>query len=331
MPAVSEGNNEDVERLDMNREISALANLRASSPQPPSLEKSLGEMGSLEARLARGKKEIRKTQRLRFEVFYKEGGAIADVQTAFMRRDADKFDKYCDHLIVIDHAWKNKFGKVKPKIVGAYRLLRGDMAQNAGGFYSAGEYDLAPLLARHADKRILELGRSCVLESHRSKRAIELLWRGLLAYIRAHQIDVLIGCASFPGVSPRAHAEALSYLAHYAGAQGEWRVRAHSDLYLPMATISRELLDEKSARESLSPLIKGYLRLGARFGEGAVVDIKFNTTDVFVIMPVDRIGARYIDYLSTPELRVTPESVFAKSVATKQPRGHWRGSRNAPL
>ena len=68
----------------------------------------------------------------------------------------------------------------------------------------------------------LELGRSCVLESHRSKRAIELLWRGLLAYIRAHRIDVLIGCASFPGVSPRAHAEALSYLAYFAGAEGEW-------------------------------------------------------------------------------------------------------------
>ena len=195
-------------------------------------------MGSLEARLARGKNEIRKAQRLRYDVFYKEGGAIPDARTAFTRRDADRFDKYCDHLIVIDHEWKTRNGRVKPKIVGAYRLLRGDMAQKAGGFYSAGEYDIAPLLARHAGKRILELGRSCVLESHRSKRAIELLWRGLLAYIRAHRIDVLIGCASFPGVSPRAHAEALSYLAYYAGAEGEWRVRAHSDLYLPMAMIS---------------------------------------------------------------------------------------------
>ncbi len=287
----------------MNRGTAALANSWALPPQLPPLEKSLGEMGSLEARLARGKKDIRRTQRLRFEVFYKEGGAIPDVQTAFTRRDADKFDKFCDHLIVIDHAWKNKFGKVKPKVVGAYRLLRDDMAQNAGGFYSAGEYDLAPLLARHAGKRILELGRSCVLESHRSKRAIELLWRGLLAYIRAHRIDVLIGCASFPGVSPHAHAEALSYLAHYAGAEGEWRVRAHSDLYLPMAMISRDLLDEKRARASLSPLIKGYLRLGARFGDGAVIDIKFNTTDVFVIMPIDRIGARYLDYFSAPERR----------------------------
>ncbi|MBL1257319.1 MULTISPECIES: GNAT family N-acetyltransferase [Methylocystis] len=288
---------------DIGRTIAALTNLQPPSPQNKTIVETLGRMGSLEARLARRKGEIRKAQRLRYEVFYKEGGAIPDAKTAFTRRDADKFDKYCDHLIVIDHAWTNKRGKVKPKIVGAYRLLRGDMAQKAGGFYSAGEYDIAPLLARHAGKRILELGRSCVLESHRSKRTIELLWRGLLAYIRAHQIDVMIGCASFPGVSPLAHAQALSYLAHYAGAQGEWRVKAKTDLYVPMAMAPKDSLDAKAAREALSPLIKGYLRLGARFGDGAVVDLKFNTTDVFVVMPVAEIGARYIEYFSGVERR----------------------------
>jgi L-ornithine Nalpha-acyltransferase len=279
----------------------ALANSVASSPQLPSLAESLGRMGGLEARLARNENEIRETQRLRFQVFYREGGAIPDAETAVKRLDVDRFDEYCDHLVVVDHTWTNKFGKQRPKVVGACRLLRGDVARNASGFYSAGEYDVAPLIACHAGKRILELGRTCVLESHRSKRVIELLWRGLLAYTLKHQIDVLIGCASFLGVSPRAHAEALSYLAHYFRAEGEWRVRAHRDLYVPMAMISRELLDEKRARQSLSPLIKGYLRLGARFGDGAVVDIKFNTTDVFVIMPVGQIGARYLDYFSAFE------------------------------
>lgn len=134
------------------------------------------------------------------------------------------------------------------------------------------------------------------MASYRNKRAIELLWRGLLVYIRAHQIEVLIGCASFPGIFPDEHAEALSYLAYYAGADGEWQVRARRDLYRPMAMISRETLDEQSACDSLSPLIKGYLRLGARFGDGAVVDVKFNTTDVFVVMPVDRMGLRYIHF-----------------------------------
>ncbi|WP_036280878.1 GNAT family N-acetyltransferase [Methylocystis sp. ATCC 49242] len=267
------------------------------------LDETLGRLGTLEARLARGKKEIRRAQRLRYDIFYKEGGAIPDARTAFTRRDADRFDKYCDHLIVIDHAAKNRRGKVKPRIVGAYRLLRDEMAAKAGGFYSADEYDIEPLLARHAGKRILELGRSCVLAEYRSKRTIELLWRGLLAYVRAHDIDVMIGCASFPGVSPLAHAQALSYLAHYASADGVWSVKARNDLYKSMALLPKDALDVKSAREALSPLIKGYMRLGARFGDGAVVDIKFNTTDVFVVMPVAEIDARYIEYFSGTERR----------------------------
>lgn len=289
--------------LEFGQSIAAFGKSSPWTPAEGKRYETLGRLGTLEVRLAQGKKEIRKAQRLRYEVFYKEGGAIPDAKTAFTKRDADRFDKYCDHLIVIDHGWKNIRGKIKPKIVGAYRLLRDEMAKKAGGFYSAGEYEIEPLLKQQAGKRILELGRSCVLESHRSKRTIELLWRGLLGYIRLYEIDVLIGCASFPGVSPLAHAQALSYLAHYAGSEGEWTVRARSDLYLPMAMISKDALDAKAAREALSPLIKGYLRLGARFGDGAVVDIKFNTTDVFVVMPVAQIGARYIEYFGGSERR----------------------------
>jgi putative hemolysin len=257
---------------------------------------SLGRLGTLEVRLAADRREIRKAQRLRYKVFYEEGGAIPDARTAFLRRDADRFDKFCDHLIVIDHAARTRKGRVRPKIVGVYRLLRDDMAARAGGFYSAGEYDIAPLLERHRGKRILELGRSCVLADWRCKRALELLWRGLLAYVRAHRIDVMIGCASFPGVEPAAHAEALSYLAHFAGASDLWRVRARRELYVPMAMLPREAMDEKKARAALAPLVKGYLRLGARFGDGAVIDGKFNTTDVFVVMPVAGIGARYLEF-----------------------------------
>ncbi len=267
------------------------------------VDDTLGRLGSLEVRLARGKKEVRKAQRLRYEIFYKEGGAVPDARTAFTRRDADRFDKFCDHLIVIDHTAKNHRGKIKPKIVGAYRLLRDDRAALAGGFYSAAEFDIAPLLARHAGKRILELGRSCVRADYRSKRTIELLWRGLLAYVRAHRIDIMIGCASFPGVAPQAHAQALSYLAYHARAEEQWSVRAHGELRTPMEIAAQDSFDMRVARDTLSPLIKGYLRLGARFGDGAVIDRKFNTTDVFVIMPVAEIGARYIDYFSGADRR----------------------------
>lgn len=266
------------------------------------LEGPLARLGSLEVRLAAGKKDVRKAQRLRFKVFFRKGGAVADAKAAITRRDADRFDKFCDHLIVIDHSARNRFNKIKPKVVGAYRLLRSDVAEKKGGFYSAGEFDIEPLLARHPGKRFLELGRSCVLEQYRGKRTIELLWRGILAYIRHHRIDALIGCASLEGASPLAHAAALSFLAHHASAGDDWRVSARRELHVPMGILAKEAVDARKALNALPPLIKGYLRVGAKFGDGAVVDRKFNTTDVFVVMPVAEMDVRYLDYFGgTPE------------------------------
>jgi putative hemolysin len=260
------------------------------------LKGAIARAGALEVRLARSKKEVRKAQRLRFKVFFKEGGAIADAKATLTRRDADRFDRHCDHLIVIDHAARNRFGKIKPRVVGAYRLLRSDIAFAKCGFYSADEYNISELILRHPGKRFLELGRSCVLAEYRGKRTIDLLWRGLLAYIRLHEIDVLIGCASFDGANPLKHAAALSYLAHHARAENEWRVRARDERHTPMELLSRDAVDQRRALAALPPLIKGYLRVGAKFGDGAVVDRKFNTVDVLVVMPVALMDARYLEH-----------------------------------
>jgi putative hemolysin len=261
------------------------------------LEGPLSRMGALEVRLATTKHELRKAQQLRFKVFFKQGGAIANAKAALTRRDADKFDRFCDHLIVIDNNARNRFGKIKPRVVGAYRLLRSDVAREKKcGFYSASEYDIEPMLRRHEGKRFLELGRSCVLPDYRGKRTIELLWRGIASYIRHHSIDVLIGCASFEGANPLSHATTLSFLAHHATARAEWAVRARQDLYAPMDLIAREAVDPRRALAALPPLVKGYLRLGAKFGEGAVVDRKFNTVDVFVVLPVKDMDQRYVEH-----------------------------------
>ncbi len=261
------------------------------------LEGPIACIGALQVRLATTNKEIRKAQRLRFKVFFQHGGAIADARTKLTRRDTDRFDKFCDHLIVTDHSARNRFGKIKPKVVGAYRLLRSDVAKEKKcGFYSADEYDVSSLLSRHPQKRFLELGRSCVLPDYRGKRTIDLLWRGILAYVRYHKIDALIGCASFEGANALAHAASLSYLAHHARAAGEWRVRAREVLHIPMEMLAAEAVDGRKAIAGLPPLIKGYLRLGALFGDGAVVDRKFNTVDVFVVMPVERMNSRYVDH-----------------------------------
>lgn len=248
--------------------------------------------GSLELRLAETKQEIRKAQRLRYKVFYEEGGAVADRTAALIRRDVCRFDKVCDHLLVVDHAALDRRGRARPKIVGAYRLLRQDVAEKNFGFYSAGEYDVAPLLARHAGKRFLELGRSCVLAPYRSKRVLDLLWRGIGLYIENYKIDAMFGCASFDGVDPARHARALGFLARYAPSRPDWRVRALSDRHVVMTNAAAEDIDRRSALAELPPLVKGYLRCGATFGDGAVIDSQFGTTDVFVVMPVADIDPR---------------------------------------
>ena len=269
--------------------------LRAKRAAPGDLPRVLGRFGDFEIRIARGK-EIRKAQRLRYKVFYEEGGATAYGHAALVRRDICPFDKFCDHLLIVDLTARNAFGRVKPKIVGTYRLLRGEVAAEHGGFYSEGEFDIAPLLRRHAGKRFLELGRSCVHAKYRSKRVIELLWRGLWTYAQHHHIDVMFGCASLPGTSQLALALPLSFLHHHASAEAEWQVRPRQGRAVAMDVLDASAVDKRKGLSALPPLIKAYLRVGAKFGEGAVIDPQFGTIDVFTVMPVAEIEQRYIAY-----------------------------------
>jgi L-ornithine Nalpha-acyltransferase len=261
------------------------------------LEPVLGRLGSLEVRLATMPKEIRRAQRLRFKVFYNEMSAMPSGASLIARRDLDEYDAICDHLLVLDHAAApTPFRKPEPRVVGTYRLLRQDVADRHFGFYTAGEYEIAPLLALNPKLKFLELGRSCVLAPYRGKRTVELLWHGIWTYVLHHRIDVMIGCASFDGTDPRRLALPLSFLHHHARAPEAWRARALDRRFVAMDLLSKEAVDPKAALHELPPLIKGYLRVGATFGDGAVIDRQFGTTDVFVVLPVSAIKQRYIDH-----------------------------------
>jgi putative hemolysin len=262
----------------------------------PALSETLGRLGPLEVRLARGPREIWWAQRLRYRVFYQEMSAKPDVVSRMFRRDADRFDGACDHLLVIDHAARGRFGGIKPQVVGTYRLMRQSAATRLGGFYTEGEFDLAPLIARHQGRRFLELGRSCVLKPYRNKRTVELLWHGIWAYLQHHRIDAMFGCASFDGTDPDALALPLSFLHHHARSEGEWSAVARPEHYVGMDRLPAGMVDAKLALKQMPPLIKGYLRLGARFGTGAVIDRQFGTTDVLVVLPVSAIDQRYAAY-----------------------------------
>lgn len=259
--------------------------------------RTLGRLGDLEVRLARSAAEIRRAQAIRFQVFYEEMSAIADAMALATRRDVDAFDRICDHMLVLDHAAPAKaFRRKRPEVVGTYRLLRQSVAEARGGFYSAGEYDVQPLIDRHPTLKFLELGRSCVLEPYRNKRTVELLWHGVWSYVLMHGVDVMIGCASLEGTDPRRLALPLAFLHHFAAAPPEWQVEALPERRISMNRMAKEAVDPKAALHALPPLIKGYLRLGAYIGDGAVIDHQFGTTDVMIIMPVSRINPRYVSY-----------------------------------
>lgn len=268
-------------------------------------EKIYGKVGSLEVRLARKRREIKLAQRLRYQVFYEEMSAVPTLRAELRRLDEDPYDAVCDHLLVVDEAGYDDAdawgGLKRQKVVGTYRVLRQEVAERTLGFYTQSEYDIAPLVeARSPRYRFMELGRSCVQGPYRNKRTVELLWHGLWTYVREHKIDVMIGCASLPGTDPDAHAMALSFLHHNALAPPEWRCRAHDDLYVRMDRLPRDEVDMKAALKSLPPLIKGYLRLGAYVGDGAVIDRQFGTTDVLIILPVEKIDPRYFEHFGMP-------------------------------
>lgn len=276
-----------------------LSGLRTPAPMGDlgGLSPSLGRIGSLEVRLATTRKELKRAQRLRYHVFYEEMSAAPDATSLIARRDQDDYDAICDHLLVLDHDVPRKpFRQAKPKVVGTYRLLRQEVADRHFGFYTAAEFGIQQLIDANPGLRFLELGRSCVLKPYRNKRTVELLWHGIWTYVLHHGIDVMLGCASLEGTDPDQLALPLSFLHHHALSPPAWRARALPERYVAMDRLPKERVDPKAALHALPPLIKGYLRLGATFGEGAVIDRQFGTTDVLVMLPVSAINPRYIEH-----------------------------------
>ncbi len=243
--------------------------------------------GSLEVRLARTAAEVDALQALRYRVFYEEMDAVPDAARARRRRDFDDFDAVCDHLLVIDC----ERGADGTAVVGCFRLLRRSVAETLGRFYSADEYDISVLTA--LDGELLELGRSCVDANYRTRATIQLLLRGIGAYVQRYDIVLMFGCASLPGVEPQAVALPLAYLHHNHPAPPELRPRALPERYVDMDLMPPEAIDRRAAIAALPPMIKAYVRAGCAVGDGAVIDRQFGTVDVCIVLTTDRLTRRF--------------------------------------
>ena len=143
----------------------------------------------LTLRLAEGEEDRLAAARLRYEVFVEEMGGDGPLVDHDGRFEADRFDPFCDHLILVDEARnRSDFGHV----VGVYRLLTSESAEACGQFYGEDEYDLTRL--KQSGRKLLELGRSCIKQNYRGGLALHRLWQGLAGYVAERQIEVLFGC-----------------------------------------------------------------------------------------------------------------------------------------
>ena len=248
----------------------------------------LGELraGNMEVFVASNPQDIEASQALRYRVFMEEMGAKPTPAIAATKRDMDEFDAVCDHLLVAEHQAGGNY-----KIVGTYRLLRREAMKKIGRFYTESEFDISPI--KNYEGEILEVGRSCVDVNFRNRAVMQLLWRGIGAYVTKFNVAFMFGCASFPGIKPEAHGMLLSYLHHYHLAPEELRPRALQERYVEMNLMPKEAVDVKESFATLPPLIKGYLRLNGYIGAGAVIDPDYNTTDVSIVVKTDRVADKY--------------------------------------
>ncbi len=243
-----------------------------------------------EVRLTRNKEERRLVRRLRYDVFVTEEGASATAEQHELKEEYDAFDKYADYMAVFHEG----------KIVGAYRIIDKKAAEKMGGFYTETEFNISKI--KKASDNIAEMSRACVAQEYRENALVmRMLWAGLSEYILRRKIAVLFGVASWTGSKPVESAQAISYLYYNHLSPVRLRARVIPEKFAEgvdarmskMNILPRAFVDEEMAKKQMTPLIKGYLRLGATFGQGVFIDRPFNTYDVFVMMQTKNIDAAY--------------------------------------
>jgi len=222
---------------------------------------------------ARNPSEVAEAQRLRYKVFAEEMGANIHGKDGY---DEDGFDAFCNHLLVRD--------SLTNQVVGTYRILAPDMANQAGGYYSAGEFDLSRL--HHLFDRTVEVGRACVHQDYRQSGTITLLWAGLAKYMQINHYEFMIGCGSV-GMADGGHMAASLYNKLRADHLSPPEYRVFPNCPLPMDALQKDL------DVTCPALIKGYLRMGAYICGEPAWDPDFNTADMLVMLPLSRLNKRY--------------------------------------
>ncbi|MEB3023147.1 GNAT family N-acetyltransferase [[Mycobacterium] crassicus] len=227
---------------------------------------------------------IEAAQRLRYEVFSTEPGFT--LPPSADGRDADRFDQYCDHLLVRDDN--------SGALVGCYRMLPPTGAIAAGGLYSASEFDLHALDPLRPS--LVEMGRAVVRPGHRNGAVVLLMWAGILAYLDRYEYDYVTGCVSVPVHGEGAPGSQIRGVRDFVQRRhaSPYRVTPYRPLVLDGVS-----LDEITppARPTVPPLLRGYLRLGARICGEPAHDPDFGVADFPALLSRSAADTRYLHRL----------------------------------
>lgn len=223
--------------------------------------------------LAGSDAEIRESQRLRYRIFAQELGA--EINTSIPGHDVDAYDPYCHHILVRDG--------VSGELAASTRVLLHEDAERAGGFYSSTEFDMQGLL--DSGTRLMEIGRTCVHPEYRTGSAISMVWAGLARLLDIRAYDYLVGCASISMTDGGNNA-----LAIYAMLQQKYLMPEELQVTPRLRLPPKQASEEKP---SLPPLLKGYLRIGARIGGEPCWDPLFNTADLMIVLSPQSVQNRY--------------------------------------
>jgi len=240
-------------------------------------------MDKFSVRLAKTAEEVTSAQRLRFEVFNKEMGC--GLKEAFASGlDRDAYDELCDHILIIDSQTQ--------ATIGTYRLLLRSRLKGARGFYSEGEFDLSRIHSLHGE--IMEMGRSCVRKDYRRNAVLNLLWQGILDYMKRHKVAYCIGCPSVYTKDPAPINKVYSLLRRDHFAPEFLRVEPRSDKRVPGLREVAIAGHERRIMLYLPALIRSYLKIGAVVCGPPALDEDFGTVDFFMLLDVSRISGEYL-------------------------------------
>jgi len=236
---------------------------------------------NIEIRLTKNNDELNEVLHLRYKELLL---SYNDKNTNDSEMFKDEYDDVCDHLIAKDLKTNT--------IVGTYRLVRNCHLEslNYDSFMTETEFDISKI----KNNQLLEISRAVVKEEYRNGIIIMLLWKGLIRYACSHNVKYMFGTASFYGVNPHDYAQALSYIYYNHLSEKEVRAKALESSRCDINLVPSEELDMQVVKKQMPPLVKGYLKIGATFGEDCYLDVPFNSLDVFVLFDVENVNPKYL-------------------------------------